>query len=214
MKIASILALVLSASALFAEEALKTSALPLAGFERDTSGAKGNACALSVVSDGATEGKNALQLKFDPSAAYPSVAFAQDPPADFRGYGGPAFDVYNPSAETVGFAVRMDSSLEEDGNGNNSWSGKSTIDGGQRGSFVIPFGVDPAVLKMIGVPGFGGFRNLGFMGSGPSGRDKFGGWADGSKLEATGYFRVAKHGGNGRSLIRRGGSSYRSVPRP
>lgn len=267
-----ILSSLLFASALPAEEPLKSETRQLTGFEIDSGSAKTNACAVSLVAGGATEGTRALEVKFDSSVAYPGVKFEQVPPADFRGYGGLAFDVYNPGSETVGFAVRIDSSPEADGNGNHSRTGKGTIDGGQRASYVLPFGVDPTALKMVGIPGYEGFRNLGYMGAGPfdighivawqifqnrpsspqtliidnvrllpgrkpdfagiidrygqysredwpgkvksdgdfaaqlaaedrdlakvpTGRDKFGGWADGPRLEATGFFRVAKHDG-------------------
>ena len=154
-------------SCVFADEAKKGAERLLNDFEAGEPAVRGRNCDASVVANGATQGAKALQLKFDPSAAYPAVDFPQTPPADFRGYGGLAFDVTNPGIETVGFAVRIDSSLEADGSGNHSRSGKGTIDGGQSASFVLPFGVDPSALKMVGIPGYGGFRNLGFIGSGP-----------------------------------------------
>jgi len=202
------------------------------------------------------------------------VLFKFDPPGDFRGYGGLAFDAYNPGDSTVAFGVRIDSSTDADGNGNHSRSGRGSIDGRQKVTFVLPFGVDPASLKMRALPGFGEMRSLGSLGSGPfdlghivnwqifmvrpqeaqelivdhvrlvpgrkqdfnriidrygqytrenwpgkiaddadftrqladedtdlaahkalPGRDKYGGWAEGPKLEATGFFRAEKYRG-------------------
>lgn len=246
----------------------------LQGFEAesDLADIKPNSAEIAVVTDGVTEGSKAFRITFKPPAAYPSVFFTQAKPADFRGYGGLVFDLYNPGEDTVAFGVRIDSSDKADGNGNNSRSGKGSIDGKQRVTFVLPFGVDPASLGMKGLPGFGEYRNLGSSGRGPfdlghivmwqifmqrphgelqlvvdnvrlipgrkydysniidkygqysktdwpgkinsdadfaaqiekenadlaahpavAQRNKFGGWADGPQLEATGFFRVAKY---------------------
>lgn len=249
---------------------------PLLGFETEADLAclRLRSATAGRVAEGATEGSFALRVRFDPGDAYPSVNFTQAAPADFRGYGGIAFDVFNPSAGTVVFGVRVDSSEKADGNGNHSRSGGGSIDGGARATFVIPFGANPADLGVKSLPGYGGFRDLGAGGKGPfdlghvvtwqiflnrpfspaeiivdnvrlvpgrkqdfngivdrygqysredwpgkiradadfaaqraaedrelaarpavAGRNRFGGWADGPRLEATGFFRVAKHGG-------------------
>lgn len=254
----------------------KADTRPLLGFETeaDLAGIRLNASAVRRVTEGASEGSHALHLRFEPSHAYPSVNFVQPAPADFRGYGGIAFDLYNPSDDTVAFGVRIDSSEKADGRGNHSRSGGGSIDGRQRATFVIPFGVNPAELGMKSLPGYGEFRDLGAGGKGPfdlghvvtwqiflnrpfapaelvidhvrlvsgrkqdfngiidrygqytredwpgkihsdadfaaqlaaedqdlaarpavAGRNRFGGWAAGPRLEATGFFRVAKHEG-------------------
>jgi len=151
-----------------AEDALKTDTKVIATFETeaDVADVTLNNTSKTLVPSGQGQDGQALRLKFDP-AAYPSIFFNQSTPSDFRGYGGLAFDVYNPSENTVAFAVRIDSSLEADGNGNHSRSGKGSIDGHQRATFVQPFGVDPAALGMKGLPGFGEYRSLGSSGSGP-----------------------------------------------
>lgn len=156
----------LAPALLCAEEPLKPDTHPLESFE--TEGVKYEAASAETVpvAEGATKGTKALQMTFLPPAAYPNVRFPQEPAADFRGYGGLAFDVFNPGEDTVAFAVRIDSSPEADGNGNHSRSGKGSIDGGQRATFVLPFGVDPAALKMKALPGFGEFRSLGSLGAG------------------------------------------------
>lgn len=151
------------------EIALKTEALSKAGFEgaEPLAQFRFQSSTGDLVKEGASEGAQALRLRFDPASAYPSVQFVPKTPEDYRGYGGLAFDVTNPSEATVSFAVRIDSSENADGSGNHSRTGRGTIDGRQTETFLLPFGVDPAALKMIGLPGFEGFRNLGSHGSGP-----------------------------------------------
>ncbi len=162
---------IVAASALniCAEDALKTDTKVLATFENesDLAQTKLNSTTATLVASEAKEGGKAVRLKFDPTTAYPSIFFNQPEPADFRGYGGIAFDVYNPGENTVAFGVRIDSSTEANGNGNHSRSGKGSIDGHQRVTFVLPFGVDPEALGMKALPGFGSFRSLGSLGSGP-----------------------------------------------
>lgn len=151
-----------------AEEPLKTDTKVIATFdsEADVADVALNNANKTFVPGEPSQGGQALRIKFDP-AAYPSIFFNQPTPSDFRGYGGLAFDVYNPSESTMAFAVRIDSSLEADGNGNHSRTGKGSIDGHQSATFVLPFGVDPESLGMKALPGFGEYRSLGSWGSGP-----------------------------------------------
>ncbi len=161
-----LLALLLLPASLSLGEVLKTDPHPLESFESEALPHTSSAEAV-VGTEGASDGTKALQVTFLPPAAYPNARFPQEPAGDFRGYGGLAFDAFNPGEETVAFAVRIDSSAEVDGNGQHSRSGKGSLDGGQRATFVLPFGVDPASLKMKALPGFGEFRSLGTLGSGP-----------------------------------------------
>ncbi len=151
------------------EISLKTETRPLLGFETevDLAHLRFNSSTAARVTEGVSEGTHALRLCFDPANAYPSINFVQAEPADFRGYGGIAFDLYNPTDDTVAFAVRIDSSEKADGGGNHSRSGKGSIDGHQRVTFVIPFGANPAELGMKSLPGYGEFRDLGSLGKGP-----------------------------------------------
>lgn len=214
-----------------------------------------------------------LRLQYE-TGAYPAVQFKVAPPADYRGYGGLAFDLTNPGTEIVRFGVRIDDDPSADGTGNHSRSGGATIDAGQTVSFVMPFGIEPMALGMKSLPGFNAMRSLGSIGTGPftlghvsayqiflvrpatpkellvtnlrlvpgvkpdytgimdefgqytraewpgkllspaefarqrateaidlaahpalPGRDKFGGWAAGPQLPATGFFRTEKVGG-------------------
>lgn len=153
---AVLLSLAISSLLLRADEPLKTDTRLLMNFEDPVvaSSLKTNSAEATVVAEGTTEGSKALRLKFLPPAAYPAVHFLQSPAADFRGYGGIVFDAYNPTDDTVAFGVRVDSSEKADGNGNHSRSGKGSLDGHQRATFVMPFGVDPASLKMKALPGF------------------------------------------------------------
>lgn len=148
---------------------LKSDTRAVLGFENDSEGVviKPHSASFKIVSEGASQGQKALLMTFDPPEAYPSVHFNQKTPADFRGYGGLVFDVYNPGVETVAFFIRMDSSDKADGSGNHSRGGKGTIDGKQRATFVLPFGVDPAALGMKSLPGSGEYRSMGSSGSGP-----------------------------------------------
>jgi hypothetical protein len=148
-------------------KALKTESRLVESFETAGGPPLASSAEAAVGTEGASEGGKALKMTFQPPGAYPNVRFPQEPAADFQGYGGLAFDVFNPGDETMAFAVRIDSSAEADGNGNHSRSGKGSIDGGQRATFVLPFGVDPAAMKMKALPGFGEFRSLGSSGSGP-----------------------------------------------
>lgn len=276
MKLILVLASALVVSSALGEEALKSDPRPINSFESDgdLAGITVKSGEFRISNEHASEGSRALRVRFDPPGAYPNVVFPMSSPADFRGYGGLAFDVYNPGENTVAFYTRIDSAANADGNGNHSRSGRGAIDGGQRLTFVIPFGVDPASLKMKSLPGFGSYRSVGSLGSGPfdlghivnwqifqsrpsesqeiiidnvrlvpgrkqdfngiidkygqftrevwpgkvtkdedfatqraaedkelsakknlPDRDKFGGWAQGPKLDATGFFRVEKYNG-------------------
>lgn len=168
MKLSGLLALVILSAPAWAEDTLKTDTRVLATLESDADLAqtKLNSATATLVPAQTKEGGQAALLKFDP-AAFPSIHFLQPNPADFRGYGGLAFDVYNPGENAVAFAVRIDSSTEADGKGNHSRSGKGTIDSHQRVTFVMPFGVDPQALGMKALPGFGSYRSLGSLGTGP-----------------------------------------------
>lgn len=156
-------------AAMAEEIPLKTEARALLSFESeaDTAHLRLNATTVERVTMGATDGKHALHVRFEPKNAYPSINFVQREPADFRGYGGIAFDLYNPSEDTVAFGIRIDSSVKADGNGNHSRSGKGSLDGGQSATFVIPFGANPADLGVKALPGYGAFRDTGAGGRGP-----------------------------------------------
>ncbi|PTX97024.1 hypothetical protein DB345_07560 [Spartobacteria bacterium LR76] len=154
-------------AALHAQDVLKTDTRSLDSFEGDRPGITTKHAEYAPTTDGATDGSKALRLTFHTPAAYPSVAFTFDPPQDFRGYGGLAFDVYNPGRNTVAFNTRIDSSDQADGGGNHSRTGRGSIDGGQRATFVIPFGTDPSTLGVKALPGFGAFRSVGASGKGP-----------------------------------------------
>lgn len=133
----------------------------------DLSAIRMNSAEISQTSKSVTHGDHALHLRFDPADQWPSVNFTNPNPADYRGYGGLAFDLTNPDDTSLSFGVRIDSSPEADGRGNHSRSGKGTLDGHQRVSFLIPFGVNAADLGMKSLPGEGDYRDLGARGRGP-----------------------------------------------
>jgi len=149
---------------------LKTDTKSLLSFETeaDAQNTKSTSASALGVTNGATQGKRALQLKFDPPSTYPNVGFPFATPQDFRGYGGLAFDLKNPTEESIKFFVRIDSTTSAGGSGEGSRSGGSSLEAGQSGTFVLPFGMNPSMLGMKSLPGFGEFRNLG-----SSGRGKF-----------------------------------------
>jgi hypothetical protein len=255
---------------------LKTDTKPILSFETDAEiqSVKTNNASTTVVTQGATEGKSALRMKFEPTSQYPNVGFKLDALTDMRGYGGLAFDLTNPTDTAVRFGVRMDSSASAGGTGAGARQGGGTVDAGQSASFIMPFGIDASALGMKSLPGFGNFRSTGSGGSGVfdlrkiaewqifmvrpsstseliidnarlvpgqkqdfnniidqygqytradwpgkiksdadfaaqlkaedadlkanptiSGFDKYGGWATGPQLKATGFFRVEKYNG-------------------
>jgi hypothetical protein len=157
---------------------LKTETKALLSFETDaeTASIKGNSASTRVVTQGATTGTKAIRMKFDPPATYPNVAFPFATPQDFRGYGGLAFDLTNPTKESVRFFVRVDSAASAGGTGEGARSGGATLEAGQTDSFVLPFGVDAKALGMASLPGFGSFRNLGAGGSGVFDLSKIATW--------------------------------------
>lgn len=157
---------------------LKADTKQLLSFETDTEALlpKGNNASFKVVTDGATDGKKALQLTLDPPATYPNVGFPLGTPQDFRGYGGLAFDLKNPGNELVRFFVRIDSATSAGGTGEGARSGSGSLEAGQNGTFVLPFGIDAAALGMKSLPGFGGLRNLGSGGSGKFDLSKVATW--------------------------------------
>nr|MDA3874921.1 hypothetical protein [Kiritimatiellia bacterium] len=135
--------------------------------EADIANLRFKSASAKRVKAGVSEGEYALKLRFEPTDAYPSVNFVQPEPVDLRGYGGIAFDVYNPTDATVAFGIRIDSSTRADGKGNHSRSGGGSISPGRQATFVIPFGVNPAELGMKSLPGYGAYRSTGAKGRGP-----------------------------------------------
>ena len=147
---------------------LKTETKTLLSFETDAEKSlpKGNNARFEAVSTGATLGQTALKLTLDPPATYPNVGFPFASPQDLRGYGGLAFDLKNPTDELVRFFVRIDSSKSAGGTGQGARSGSNSLEAGQSGTFVLPFGIDASALGMRSLPGFGEFRSLGAGGEG------------------------------------------------
>lgn len=151
-------------------EPLKTDTRPLTSFEGEAPAPfRYKSAETEVVTQGVTDGTKALLLRFKPGDMYPSInfPFPADAPADFSGYGGIAFDAFNPGEHNVTFAIRVDSDEKADGNGKHSRGGKGSLDSGQKATFVMPFGVDPSSLGMKSLPGFGDYRSLGLGGKGP-----------------------------------------------
>ena len=147
---------------------LRTDTKPILSFETPAEALVpvGSSASAKVVQSGATDGKNALQLTLDPPSTYPNVSFPFAEAQDMRGYGGLAFDLKNPTDESVRFFVRIDSSASAGGTGGGARSGGASLEAGQTGSFVLPFGIDAKALGMKALPGFGNYRNLGAGGSG------------------------------------------------
>ncbi len=148
---------------------LKTENKSLLSFENaaEVAAVRTNSSSVTATDKAATQGKTALHMKFEPQSMYPNVAFSLDPPGDFRGYGGLAFDLTNVGKDSASFGVRVDSSDKADGNGNNSRTGTGSLEAGEKGTFVLPFGIPPSALGMKGLPGFGDYRSLGSSGAGP-----------------------------------------------
>ncbi|HLK58985.1 MAG TPA: beta-galactosidase [Chthonomonadaceae bacterium] len=113
----------------------------------------------------ATDGKQALQVEFQP-AEWPNVLFAPETPWDWSGYGGLALDVTNPGQEALQFYVRIDDDKRADGVVH-CRTGNATIEPGKTATFTVSFGPDPMAVGMRGLPGPVGTREMGANGSGP-----------------------------------------------
>ena len=158
--------------------ALKTEAKNLMSFETpaEINSVKTNAASAKVVAQGATQGKSALEITLEPTSQYPNVSFAFDKAQDFRGYGGLAFDLKNPTDEAVRFSVRMDSAWDAAAKSRGSRSGGSSLEAGQSGTFLMPFGIDAMALGMRSLPVAGDFRNLGAKGKGDFDLERVASW--------------------------------------
>ncbi len=117
---------------LCAEEPLKSDTRELESFETDRPGITAKDAGYAATTEGVTSGARALRLSFHTPASYPAVVFPFESPQDFRGYGGLAFDVYNPGRNTVAFNTRIDSSKDADGGGNHSRTGAGRSTAGSR----------------------------------------------------------------------------------
>ena len=116
--------------------------------------ATANNVRLQLVSRGTTHGKRALQVEFLPNVDWPNLMFRAETAWDWRGYGGLAFDLYNPMREAVRFGVRVDDDPRADG-----WrfcrQGAYTIPPRSRTSFVFPLQQNPMDFGMRGLPPLG-----------------------------------------------------------
>lgn len=159
---------------------LKTDTKQLLSFENpaEVESVKTTSASAKMVAEGATEGKNALEITLEPTTVYPKAEFPFQNPQDFRGYGGLAFDLKNPTDETVRFNVRVDSAPDPATKRSGARSGGSSLEAGESASFVLPFGTDAEALGMKGTPqtGNGDLRNLGGRGRGDFDLEKIATW--------------------------------------
>lgn len=112
-----------------------------------------------------TSDRNALRITFHP-AQWPNITFNPAPSWDWKGYGGLALEVKNPSAEALTFHIRIDDDVKADGN-LHSRTGSGTIEPGKTATYVVQFGPDPMSVGMRGLPSQPGMRPMGASGSGP-----------------------------------------------
>lgn len=146
------------------EVVYRTDTKQVMSFEgKDIAEPKSNSSSFAPTTQGVTEGKGALRLKFDPPATYPSVNFPFPSPQDFAGYGGLAMDLSNPGKESISFGVRLDSVATK---GEGVSQGMASLEAGEKASFLLPFGVSASSLGMKSLPGMGGYRNIGAGGWG------------------------------------------------
>ncbi len=132
----------------------------LFSFETDTdlNAAKTYHTEIALTGDGATDGKQALRITYQP-ADWPNVAFRPAASWDWSGYDGLALDVTNHGSEAIEFGVRADDDPAADGY-HHSRSGLGTIAPGQTQTFVLPLGLDPMQYGMRGLPTVPGLHLL------------------------------------------------------
>ncbi|HEX2951638.1 MAG TPA: beta-galactosidase [Armatimonadota bacterium] len=112
-------------------------------------------------------GKSALQMTFKP-ADWPKVEFEYPTPLDVREYAGLAFELVNPSGETLPFGFRIDDQPNSNGvlhcrTASGTIAAKKTV------TYVVPFNsIDPMAVGMRGLPrpSFTGMTVLSAGGSG------------------------------------------------
>ncbi len=121
--------------------------------------------AAAQVTDGATDGKHALRVEFQP-ADWPHAMLVAPKPWDWRGEGALAIDVTNPGAETVRFGVRVDDDPGADGV-KHCRQGGADVKPGETVTVAMEFGIDPMSVGMRGLPvaNAGKVRGLGGVGA-------------------------------------------------
>ncbi|HEX2949366.1 MAG TPA: hypothetical protein VHV83_07330 [Armatimonadota bacterium] len=120
----------------------------------DLNGARFNSTKATIVTDHATDGKQALQVVFKPGT-WPSIVFATATPWNWQGTGILAFDVTNPSAQDIDFGVRIDDDPASDG-ATHCRTGAGKIEAGKTATFTAGFvlqGAPPQGMRDVNTNG-------------------------------------------------------------
>jgi hypothetical protein len=128
--------------------------------EAELQEATANHTRLTLVSQGATHGKCALQVEYLPHVDWPNLMFRAHEPWDWRGWSALAFDLYNPSSRPVRFGVRIDDDPRADGV-RFCRQGAHTLEARQRASFLMPLEHHPLQFGMRGLPPVPGYIRIG-----------------------------------------------------
>ncbi|HEY3331042.1 MAG TPA: beta-galactosidase [Capsulimonadaceae bacterium] len=136
--------------------------ISITSFEADTdlAAANYNHADGQLTATGATIGAQALQVTFNPPASYPGVTFHPATPYDWHAGGGIAFDVTNPGAEPISFALRIDDAPNSDGS-THSRTGAGRVLPGKTVTYLMPFNADLNAGDMSGLAGYTLMRNTG-----------------------------------------------------
>lgn len=112
---------------------------------------RANGVHLQRVRRGATDGRYALQIAFQPNTDWPNLMFRAESAWDWRPYSGLAFDLTNPMAEPIVFGVRVDDDPRADGT-RYCRQGTASIPPKKRVRFVLPLAPNPMDYGMRGLP--------------------------------------------------------------
>src|SRR5271157_3925647 len=109
---------------------------------------------LAQVTDHVTDGKYALQATFQ-VAAYPTIQFdSSKQPRDWSAFGGLAFDVYNPTSDSITLKLRIDDDTSANGSAPHS-ALQTVMIGGHSGTsalFLFSSSTSPFAMGMQAGP--------------------------------------------------------------
>ena len=117
-----------------------------------------NHARVAAVTEHVTEGRQALQIVFEP-AEWPNIRLVPGTPWDWHEFGALVLDITNPGAEAVAFGVRVDDDPAADGRVH-CRQGHGTLEPGATATFALLLVADPMSRGMRGWPLEPGLRSL------------------------------------------------------